>query len=91
MIHTDAYFLRAVRYIHQNPQKHGFVADFRDWPFSSYRVVFEASPSFVEREEILERFGDVKGYEKFHQENLEEDVSFAPADDEPDPKRLRVS
>ncbi|MBN2083819.1 MAG: hypothetical protein JW748_01245 [Anaerolineales bacterium] len=28
-----------VRYIHQNPQHHGFVKDFRDWPFSSHHIL----------------------------------------------------
>ncbi len=28
----DRYFVTLVIYVHHNPQKHGFVADFRDWP-----------------------------------------------------------
>ena len=28
--------LGLVLYIHQNPQKHEFVKDFREWPYSSY-------------------------------------------------------
>lgn len=30
-----AYLVRLVLYIHQNPQRHGFVKDFRDWEYSS--------------------------------------------------------
>lgn len=30
MVTDDAQFTATVRYIHQNPQKHGFVDDFRD-------------------------------------------------------------
>jgi putative transposase len=33
------YHNRLVRYIHQNPQRHGLVKDFRDWPFSSYQYL----------------------------------------------------
>ncbi len=33
---SDRYFAALVRYIHHNPRKHGFVSDFRDWPYSSY-------------------------------------------------------
>ena len=29
---TDGYFHTLVAYIHRNPQKHGLVVDFRDWP-----------------------------------------------------------
>jgi putative transposase len=32
-------FFNLVRYIHQNPQHHGFVKDFRDWPFSSHHIL----------------------------------------------------
>jgi putative transposase len=28
-----------IRYIHQNPQHHGFVKDFREWPFSSFHTL----------------------------------------------------
>lgn len=32
---SDAYFAGLIFYIHFNPQKHGFVKDFREWPWSS--------------------------------------------------------
>jgi putative transposase len=32
----ESYFAHLIAYIHQNPQHHGFVKDFRDWPYSSY-------------------------------------------------------
>jgi len=35
-ITTDKQFWNVIAYIHQNPQKHGFVKDFRDWKYSSY-------------------------------------------------------
>jgi putative transposase len=87
MVQTDSYFLRAVRYIHQNPQKHRFVNDFRDRPYSSYNIMFDKSPTFVKRDEVLEWFGGAPGYDRLHRENLE-DVPFAPDDEEKylDPK-----
>jgi putative transposase len=33
---TDRYYEYLIKYIHHNPEHHGFVADFREWPFSSY-------------------------------------------------------
>ena len=30
---SDAYLVQLVAYIHRNPQRHGFVDDFRDWPY----------------------------------------------------------
>ncbi len=34
------YFSNLMKYIHRNPQHHGFVKDFRDWPFSSYHSLY---------------------------------------------------
>jgi putative transposase len=35
---SDAYFVWLIAYIHRNPQKHGLVGDFGDWPYSSYHT-----------------------------------------------------
>lgn len=34
----DEYFFHLITYIHQNPQTHGIVSDFRIWPYSSYHA-----------------------------------------------------
>ncbi|MBI5650247.1 MAG: transposase [Chloroflexi bacterium] len=38
-IKTDEYFAKLVTYIHQNPQKHGLIDDFREWAYSSYNAM----------------------------------------------------
>jgi REP element-mobilizing transposase RayT len=43
-IDSDDYALNTLVYIHRNPAKHGFVADFRDWPWSSYALVTDPLP-----------------------------------------------
>ena len=35
-VEDDDYLRNLVVYIHRNPQKHGLIADFREWPYSSY-------------------------------------------------------
>ena len=35
-IHTMAYFLGCIAYIHRNPAHHGFTMDWKDWKWSSY-------------------------------------------------------
>jgi REP element-mobilizing transposase RayT len=58
---TDSqYFMRLLIYIHQNPQRHGLIDDFRDWPYSSYGVLTGNQPTFVKRDVVREWFGDVK-------------------------------
>lgn len=43
-----------IRYIHQNPQKHGYIDDFRQWPWSSWNEAYSDSQrritaSFMEK------------------------------------------
>lgn len=35
----NVYLTTVIIYIHRNPQKHGLVDDYRDWPHSSYRAI----------------------------------------------------
>ncbi|MEM9340180.1 MAG: hypothetical protein AAGA66_15705 [Bacteroidota bacterium] len=63
----DAYFSRLVIYIHQNPQKHGLVKDFRDYPHSSFHsFLTEKSSTRLKRKEVLDWFGGKEGFEKAH-------------------------
>jgi putative transposase len=39
---SKRHFLASVNYVHHNPVKHGFVAKWTDWPFSSARNFIEA-------------------------------------------------
>ena len=63
---TDAYFARLIVYIHQNPQKHGFVDDFRHWKWSSYASHLSDQPTHLERAAVLEWFGGLQGYTEMH-------------------------
>jgi putative transposase len=63
---SDAYFTRLVTYIHQNPQKHGLVADFRKWPYSSYHEYLSSRPASLPREELLAWFGGMPGLAAAH-------------------------
>lgn len=65
---SDAQFTNAVRYIHQNPQKHKFVGDFREWKYSSYGALFFEKPTRLQRDAVLDWFGDRKQYLQLHSE-----------------------
>ncbi len=69
---TDRYFQRLIHYIHRNPQKHGFVTDFRDYPYSSYHLFLMDKPNFVKRIEVLDWFGGRDGFIRQHQEYADE-------------------
>ncbi|RRR74463.1 MAG: hypothetical protein EI684_06985 [Candidatus Viridilinea halotolerans] len=72
---TEAYFARLVVYIHRNPQKHGFVADFRDWPWSSYHALTGTSATRLNRSAVLGWFGDQMEFHALHQADYTEDLT----------------
>jgi putative transposase len=63
---NDRQFWNVITYIHQNPQKHKFVSDFRDWKWSSYNIILTDKPSQIKREVVLEWFGGGQGYIRKH-------------------------
>lgn len=53
IVDSERYLMTLITYIHRNPQKHGFVTDFRDWPWSSYGAMLSSKPTKVQRDEVL--------------------------------------
>jgi len=49
--------VNVVMYIHNNPQHHGFVQHFQEWPHSSYDDLIGDFPTFLQRETVLKWFG----------------------------------
>jgi len=68
LITTDRQFWNVIAYIHQNPQKHGFVKDFRDWKYSSYDRILTPTgkPTFLKRGEVMKWFGTREDYLLLH-------------------------
>jgi hypothetical protein len=69
---TEAYLTRLVTYIHQNPRRHGFVADFREWPYSSYHALLSEKTTQLKREDVLEWFGGRDRLVAVHDQTLPE-------------------
>ena len=67
---SDAYLIWLVIYIHQNPHKHGFVDDFRTWPYSSYRTFLSTKPTRLKRGDVLGWFDGVGGFDTSHQQEV---------------------
>jgi putative transposase len=65
-ITTDRQFWNVIAYIHQNPQKHRFVKDFRDWKHSSYEVILTGKRTVLKREEVMRWFGTREDYLSLH-------------------------
>lgn len=65
-ITSDRQFWNVIAYIHQNPQKHGFVKDFRDWKYSSYGIILSEKRTIINRSEVLKWFGTRDDYLSLH-------------------------
>lgn len=67
-ITSDRQFWNVIAYIHQNPQKHGFVKDFRDWKYSSYGIILTEKKTIIHRGETMKWFGTKDEYLSLHNE-----------------------
>lgn len=65
-ISSPAQLEHVVCYIHRNPQKHGFVKDFRDYPYSSYQRLTSDEPTALLREQVLSWFGSKDEFIQAH-------------------------
>jgi len=74
-VDSDVHLTRLVVYIHRNPERHGLVGDFRDWPHSSYRALRSTQVTHVSREDVLDWFGGVAGLERAHEGETEVEES----------------
>jgi len=81
---TDRQFWNVIAYIHQNPQKHKFVDDFRDWKWSSYGIILAETPTKLKRDIVLDWFGGKQRYLDLHNEWVSEVDSRWFAEDDPD-------
>jgi putative transposase len=71
IVPTDNYFTSLIHYIHFNPVHHGFCKDLRDWQHSSYNAFLLEKATRLERDEILNWFGNREQYLRFHQQALD--------------------
>jgi putative transposase len=62
----DRHFCQLIAYIHQNPQRHGVISDFREWPYSSYHSRRSKNEIDCAGEVIPKFFRDSREYRKFH-------------------------
>ena len=67
-VDSEAYLMRLIIYIHQNPQKHKFEGDFRVWNYSSYHELTGIIPTRLQRDKVLQLFGSREDFVRIHQE-----------------------
>ncbi len=82
LVDSDRYFQQLIFYIHFNPQKHGFVSDFREWRWSSYHTLRATGETKLNRADVLNWFGNVAQFEQFHCGMVDEKMLAAVIDEE---------
>lgn len=60
------YFLNCVQYIHQNPIHHNFCSDIEEWKYSSYKSVLLNKKTHIQKELLLDWFGDLENFIYMH-------------------------
>jgi len=74
-----------IYYIHGNAQRHGFIHDFREYSYSSYKSILSEKPTNLLRQAVLEWFGGKDQFEAYHfdlQRKLRDLDEFIIEDDE---------
>ena len=69
-VNDDNSFCKVVHYIHGNPVHHQFVKKIEDWPHSSYNTFLSKSHTKIERDYVLQVFGGVEWFIKYHQQTI---------------------
>ncbi len=69
-VKDDGQFCATVFYIHKNPVHHGFCKNMQDWQWSSYNTMFSSRQTIVQREQVLNFFGGVAEFERYHQQPI---------------------
>ena len=67
-VDSTAYLMQLIVYVHQNPQKHKFADDFREWHYSSYHLLVSEAPTRLQRERVIQLFGSREDFVRIHQE-----------------------
>lgn len=82
MVSSQTHYVHLVTYIHRNPQKHGFVDDFRDWPYSSYGALRSSKPTHLNRKPVLDWFNGVEDFDNYHDHYVyNSEIEYLVADD----------
>ena len=81
-ITNTAHLQTLIFYTHYNPQKHGFVDDFRTWPWSSYQALMSTGKTRLKRDEVLQIFWGCQGFKEFHNELVNERLQGEWSDEE---------
>ena len=65
-IENSRYFTAVVAYIHQNPERHQLIHDFREYRHSSYQGLLTSQPTKLQRNQVMDWFGRKENFLRSH-------------------------
>ena len=68
VVELNHHLTSVILYIHNNAKHHGFVNDFREWPYTSYHELVGNQPTFLNTDFVIDLF---EGKENFIQSHVE--------------------
>ncbi len=69
-ISSDPYLTAVITYIHRNPIHHGFCDDLTVWPYSSYMALLSEKKTKLQRQQVLDWFGDRQSFIDNHRKEI---------------------
>lgn len=75
-VKSEGHFTWLIYYVHANPRHHKVQVDFQNYKWSSYQAFLSDAPTLLKRNEVLEWFGGMDGFLKFHATQPPENPSF---------------
>ena len=63
---SEEYLASLIVYIHQNPERHGFVDDFQDWPYSSFHELLGGDSKLLNCDAVMKLFGGKESFLQIH-------------------------
>lgn len=71
LIDRDEFLRHLIWYQHWNPEHHRPIADYREWPNTSYPSLRCETSSFLARDAVTDLFGGIQGFVAYHEEALD--------------------
>jgi putative transposase len=71
LVNDDHHFTHLIIYIHANPLKHKLLIDFQNYKWSSYQSLLSDQPTLLQREQVINWFGNKDLFIKAHYESAQ--------------------
>ena len=76
-VNNDGYFTKLIHYIHANPVHHGFVNSVEIWQHSSYHILLSKKPTKLQRDAVLNWYGNIDEFKRIHQTPVAPKIDFS--------------